>query len=318
MLTNSPVGLIIIQLISKRKIMKLFRSIILKSALVILVGALVAITGCKQKVINYGYITLLNGNVTLRDKSSTKYAQLKDTVTKNTTIITGDMSYAVIQFGNEMLIMVRQNTELDFSKIDIDEYYRLRLNKGTVLSRILKLAKNAQYMVETQTTTSSVRGTTFSVNRSNNITVIAVGKGKVQNIIKKNREASEILEGFALLVSEKVEMRPINLAERSELDLIEIVPVLEDIEVIEIKTLEQKIEPIKKKIEELSGMSKDGPFATLEQIKARYGILNEVTLYSGKVYRGAIISRKNGYRISIPGQIITVAEDDVENVTIIK
>ncbi len=232
-------------------------------------------------------------------------------------IATGPASFLVFSAGGSAVARIQPESDLvltsiaDMSKID------LGLNKGCVLNRVNKLAKGAGYRVTTPTVVASVRGTAFSVNTDEDSGAVAVKNGTVSVTVKSSNTQLEVNGGMTAVLADTPAQRPIEEVESLVLENMTVLPdelnkkSVENSEYINRQIIEKDRE-VNKKLE-ATGVPR-----TLEDIKARYERIDEVTLYSGRIIQGIIMERGAYIRILTPAGYVNVPSKKVRNTRVLK
>ena len=228
-------------------------------------------------------------------------------------IRTGPDSHVSIQIGDRGIVQILQESTVEAVSIFNSADCELKLSGGTVVSRLDRLGRSGSYTVKTPTVVASVRGTIFSVTYGGVISTVGVSRGKVKVTDITGGKEADVLQGKAADVNGDIVIRDLNVVESLVLKKGDVVNYINDSGTMSPGTLEEKgnsfrplIEKIDREIEENSRMS-------LDEIKTRYGRIDIVTLYSGKVYSGIILSRGEIFRIRTPHGIVEVAAKSVRN-----
>ena len=292
----------------------------------ILIGIfIVMFCGCMaDKVITSNATVIFSmGEVVLTDQGGNeKSIRQGDVIKKGANLETGNDSQCTIQVGEKALVKILENTSVKVEKLFDNGVNALYLEKGKVLSKVHKLKKNNEYNVRTETSLAAVRGTTFSVSYYPGKNIVAVSKGKVEVTRFAEEEIKELAEqGETIVVTDTVRVRDISEIEELELtkiDQVEFIRTSSEIKGDKGKHLEESLknkdEEIDKKIEEL----KENQLPkTLGEIKERYNRIDEITLYSGKVYRGVILSRGSSFKILTTSGTITVPKNKIKRTRIV-
>ncbi|HPG52602.1 MAG TPA: FecR family protein [Spirochaetota bacterium] len=309
----------------------------------LLVAGLTGAFGCKKQEEKSGIVTLAVGSVSIqRPGSGPAGLQVKDLVARNDTVITGAMSLAVIQFSDNCVVQVQENSRfqvLSSGASDRDLYVK----DGQVLAKLMRTGDN-NATVRTPTAIAGVRGTQFSVNFREGTTRVAVSEGKVAvkasrsdesgKAISESKEETITAAGSTAEVTAApkkaageepalaVSVRPINENEKQALKKIEAVPVIED---PGRKTGEEIESAVKKAIGAAPAVEQDKikqlmdkKTRTIDEIREAFSRVDEITLYNGRVIQGAILSRGTEYRILTPDGTITVPEEEIKSSGVIK
>jgi len=244
-----------------------------------------------------------------------KPVQVHETVKNGDIIETGDKSAVIVQAGDEFTVRFEENTKVIISSINNISKREINLNSGKVLSRVSKLKKGNEYMIKTPTAVASVRGTEFLADYSEGKTTVAVAKGKVSVVKNDNKEENFADQGKTVVVSDKVELRNINQVETLELKKLENTPVIKDAESIKPSELNEKMNPVIDKEKEINDeieKLKGSKGMSLQDIKTKFQRIDIITLYNGRVIKGAILSRGQVLKIITPSGVVTVKAKDIQ------
>jgi hypothetical protein len=260
-------------------------------------------------------------------------------------ILTGERSLLVIQISDRDIVRVSSNSVLEIRSIVNGSDVKLFLEKGEVISKVSRLEKNENYMVQTQTVIAGVRGTEFSVSTSAKEERVAVLKGNVAvNYVleeKKLQKNETIAAGGNTVIIKKISdnnlMETIAITKEEQVNIkkisdIEPLPDLNNIKREELDKKQDLILKIEKELakempanDEMKGVKaakirqliKEKP-KSLEQIKEVFERIDEISMYSGKVISGAIIARGDVYSVLTTDGVIAIPESEVRAVKILK
>lgn len=278
-----------------------------------------ALTGlfisCKSES-SRAIVLFYTGTATIQhEKQQPKPAQVLEIINNGDIIETGVKSSLVIQAGSEFTVRIEENTAVIISSITDISKRQICLEKGRVLSRVEKLKKGNEYIIKTPTAVASVRGTEFLTDYSGGKTIVAVGKGKVSVVKTVTSEEKFADPGKTVVVAESVEMRDINQVETLELKKLENTPVIKNPDLLKQGELDEKTKPVidqdrivNDEIEKIMGSSG----MSYEAIKSKFQRVDVITLYNGRVIKGAILSRGRELKIITPNGVVTVNSKDVK------
>ncbi|MBN1533010.1 MAG: FecR domain-containing protein [Spirochaetes bacterium] len=240
-------------------------------------------------------------------------AKVAQVILKGDVIMTGTKSHITIQIGERGIVQISPDSTVEAASLFEAGTGELYLTKGTVVSRLDKLGKSNAYRVKTPTAIAAVRGTVFSVSYDSVKCSVGVSRGQVQVTDAVSGKAEPVVQGKAVDVQEGITLRDLAKEESLVLSKAEAVTIIEETQTVAPAALEEKgrsflpaIEEIDRKIEEL-------PPTTMEGIRSRYGRVDVVSLYSGRVYRGAIISRGATVRIITPQGTVDIPREKVKS-----
>jgi hypothetical protein len=270
--------------------------------------ALVIFTGCKKERVNEkAVITFVLGDVTIQNKTGPHPAEVRAVLNDGDIITTGEKSYMVVQMGAKLMFRVEAKSKLEISSLIKYGQDELNLTQGLILSKISRLEKNEKYIVKTPTALASVRGTVFSTAYYNDVTNVAVAEGKVNvTNISSSIEKPTDAEMAAVTAGTDVDVRQISSVEKLTLQKIaeaERVDNMDTVSNAELEDTGTKIQENDQRIDkQIDDLLKPEPEKklTLNDIRVKYGRIDIVKLYSGKIYRGAILSRGNKIKMLTP------------------
>jgi hypothetical protein len=194
------------------------------------------------------------------------------------------------------------------------------LRQGTVLCNVQELAKDEKFSVSTSNAMVNIVGTQFSVKYESEKTTVTVIKGAVQAFNLKNNEAIQVDEGkTAVIAGDGIEVKESEEAEKIILQRFGRLEYINNIMDKSEKEMDMFLEAVVAMDRESEKeKEEDIKIVTLEDIKRKYGKLEEIQLYNGKRYTGAIISRGGIYSFVTLDGIKKIPAKDVKNVRIIK
>jgi hypothetical protein len=295
--------------------------------------------GGEKKEAVKGIIVFVSGDVTLSRGDKTTPVSIGLPVDGGDRISTAANSLAVIQITDKNIIRISANSVLEMKSIENNSQVTLYLNKGEVAAKVTRLEKDGSFTVKTPTTLAAVRGTEFSVAVQNGQEKVAVLSGKVAvGIVKENETApaKETIaeEGKTVVVdtSKKdvtLSVRKIEKEEETVLKKVSSVPLLPELNKAksgdvdtkknEIKVIESddSASSAKTKQERITQLIKETP-KNIEQIKEVFDHIDELSLYSGKTVRGAILSRGSVYSVLTTEGVVSVQADQIRQTNVIK
>jgi hypothetical protein len=227
-------------------------------------------------------------------------------ILKGDLIRTGPASHLTIQIGNCGIVQIAPNSTLEANRLFESGSGELFLSRGTVTSRIDRLGKRNSYSVKTPTAIAAVRGTVFSVSCTDAASTVGVSRGRVQVTEVASGKEAQVHNGKAADVREGISIRDLGRTESLVMSKVDVVTTVENVQDVTPNTIEAKGRSFQPELEKIDRQIEEAPPATLEGIRARYGRIDVVTLYSGRVYRGAIIGRGESLTIIIPGGTVQV------------
>jgi len=230
-------------------------------------------------------------------------------------IITGDSS-ALFQFPNGALVKVLKRSSV--KAVSLGSKFRLDLVYGGALTRIPPMADGSGYSVHTNDSIISVKGTEFGVKYADGKTTLFVTDGTV--IVKHLPSGREydVTAGNSSEISGDGKITPLDSGQSlimkgfAELTYVESLSTKSSGEMQEIQDKLKASDDVK------GDETQQSKRLTLEELKTKYGKLDEVMLYSGRKFTGVIISRGSIYKILTPAGIISVPAEEVKGSKIIQ
>jgi outer membrane protein assembly factor BamB len=154
-------------------------------------------TGKASLTYKEAFVIFISGEAYVQGQGDWESLEIGNIVHPDEVIKVGDNSLCELQFGEQSVIRIKENTEvfvkdlwLKPAETDID----LDLAVGSVLCKVSKLSGAESFKVRTRTAVCGVRGTEFSVSFSEaKETVLAVKEGTVA-ILPESAEADNIQE----------------------------------------------------------------------------------------------------------------------------
>jgi hypothetical protein len=279
-------------------------------AIVCVLGAV----SCAKKD-SRAFVSFFAGDAMIeRGAESSRLLAVGEELKNGDRIKTGDRAFVMVKIGEDINLRIGENSETVLSSIDRGSDREIFLTNGKVLSWVEKLRKGDEYRVKTSTAIAAVRGTKFLTEHSAGRSVVAVGEGKVKVTGIKKNEETLVETAHTAVVEEIIDERDISQVEQLEIKRFDTVAVIEKIEksgeaVTDVNAKEAlEIEDaINKEIEQLEKSRN----LTMEEIRARYGRIDVITLYNGRVIRGAIISRGASVRVLTPAGFVTVRANEI-------
>ncbi len=279
---------------------------------------------CKlnKKVEMQSYFIWVVGDVKIVSNGVEKSAELNGIIKAADVIITGEKSYAAVQVSENSLVKLSENSEISFDAIFNPGEKLLLLKKGEITAKVDKLLKDDTFEIHTPTALAAVRGTTYSVRydeTGDNIIMVAVSDGKVE-VTEKDSNKKETANANQTVVvkskEKKVELRDISEDEKLINNSINLIPASskKNVNSDQLKDenfkIMNKVQDIR---EQKSNSGEEKLPQNLFEIKEKYGRVDQIDLYNGKVIKGVILKRGSRFMILIPGKYIYVDRKDVQS-----
>lgn len=250
------------------------------------------------------YITFFAGDVTLTHDGTPAAPAVKRALVDTDSITTGANSFVLVQAGETIVLRIAENTTVTMKSLLDKKRLELFMARGTVLSRVAKLPRNAAYRVATPALVAAVKGTEFSVRYTGGKTaILAVRRGVVGATAAGEGKETLVRAGTTAVFTGSEKRRKIRDAESRALEDLSKIPVIPGIGSRSEAEIRDLIGPL------VAQTEKSG--TTLEELAARYGHIHIVSLYNGKVIEGVILQRGKRYRILTPKGEISIPERQI-------
>lgn len=286
--------------------------------------SLLIISGCGKKMQEQPVAVWVIGEVTLQ-KSIGSIGSLKvgDILEAGDEITTSAYSHAALQIGDSIMVKIDRNTTLAVSVLIAGKEHEVFLKTGKVFSKVKKLAPGFEYRVKTPSIIAAVRGTSFSVSSGKTVQKVSVAEG----LVKVSREKSDMVTKFqkdapagtTLVVTDTVKERPISETEKFEIQKVSIVPYMKGAETFTGKEYDLMVDKLGEQHDDIDKKIKNVEVPkSLTEVKQKYGRVDEITLYNGKVYKGVILKRGVTYTILTTGGKVYVPKKNVRSTRVVR
>jgi len=328
-----------------------------KALSVIALSILLIPGGCARKArMDHGVVTFKIGQVSVQ-RSASGQVELAtgDRIMTGDVLTTGEHSAAAIQFSERCVIRVDERTTFRIIRIE-DMNLEMFVSEGSVMSKLVR-KEDMKLEIMTRTALAAVRGTEFSVTYKDGQSTVAVSKGQVDTAAVRHDDTGKklakvekevpVAAGKTVEVIERpatgkeghgslsVNLREISDEEKNSLRKIHVIPIIEEPEKKSREELDQIRNSVIEIENEIDGsqnqevrkeMAQDQVRAllmkknrTMEDIRKTFNRIDEISLYNGKVIRGAIMSRgAEDFRIITPERTMTVPKKDIMSMKVIK
>jgi hypothetical protein len=255
----------------------------------------------------------------------------KDRLQTGDEIITGESGTILFQLEKRTLLrLMEKSSAVVIIKLRTKA---IALQYGTILCNVRDMELDESFNVTTPNAIIAVTGTQFSVSYGNERTTVSISKGSVivSNLMRS--EEVQVDEGSTAVIdgndimppkdSDNIEIQ--RLKKIGRLEFMDNVRERSDEEMQELREFiftpdnetEEEIEDTKEKAEQ-EEKKEEIKIVTLEDIKRKYGKLEEIQLYNGMSLTGAIISREGSFTIVTVNGIKKIPAKNIKNVRIIK
>ncbi len=266
-----------------------------------------------------GFIVGANEYVKIiRDHRELPPAKAKDRLITKDEIITDAGGTVVFQIEKNTLVRIMAESSV---AVEIGlEVKSILLKQGTVLCNVRELGKDEKFGVTTPGAVIFITGTQFSVTYENERTTLAVAEGSVLTENLRSRVKMRVGEGkTAVIFGDGIDLNDSGEPEKLILRRFGRLEYMNDImKKSELETNKFWEVVTAPDAENKTGKEEDIKITTPEDIQRKYGKLEEVELYNGRKYTGAIVSRGGIYSLVTVDGIKKIPGKDIKNVRIIK
>jgi len=286
--------------------------------------AVIVISGCGKKMQEQPVAVWVIGEVTLQ-KSIGSIGSLKvgDKLEAGDEITTSAYSHAAVQIGNEIMVKIDRNSTLSISRLMAGKEHEVFLKTGKVFSKVKRLRPGVEFRIKTPSITASVRGTSFSVSSAKAVQKVAVAEGLVKVSREKSEAVTEVAKdaqaGTTIVITETVKEQPISEIEKLEIQRVSIVPFMKGSEALKGKEYDLMVDKLGEQHDDIDEKIKKADVPkSLTEVKQKYGRVDEITLYNGKVYKGVILKRGATYTILTTGGKVYVPKKNVRSTRVVR
>lgn len=294
--------------------MKIHRSLF--PLLIILVS--ISCTPKKAEQVSKAYLTGFVGEVNItRSGTSQNDIAIKKELMAGDIITTGSKSFALIQLGENVVVKINQNSVLNLTSLDFNSGSEISLQKGAIASKVNVLKKGEGYKISTPTAVAAVRGTEFLVSYDGNKSQVSVKRGEVAVNRPNETAVTPVTVDQTMVVDEKISVKPIDKADEKDLIEVDSLQIINDIEKTDVESI-KKSHTIPAETVITQPVDENAVPNTIEEIKAKYGRIDSITLYNGKVIKGYIKKRGEVFTVIVPGGTEEIAQKQIKKSTIIQ
>jgi hypothetical protein len=274
-------------------------------------------------------ITFVIGDVKLtRQGMTTNKLKTREYLIDGDLIQTGKNSHLTFQVRKDIVLMIAPESKITLKNILDPNSKELNLHYGETLSKLDKLSQGQGFSVKTPSISAGVRGTQFLTRYENNISTVSVSTGSVAVIRLKNEEENLLDQGKAIDIHEaknKITLRNQSQKEILKLNMLNDIPLADNYETASEELQKSMADEIKanifatlKKIESLKQETDTNKLLTMNELKAKYGRIDVIRLYSGKKILGIIISRGAIFKVLTPAGQLAIDSKEVQSTDIQK
>jgi hypothetical protein len=301
----------------------------LKYLLIIFLLVMV-VPSCKKKefvVATYDNAVVLFyvGDVKISSNDVTRLPKIKDKLNANDIIKTGKKSEISLQIQDVGVIRIFENSEVVLkSLLDSENGSVLRINSGTVFSKILK-NKDVRYRNVTPSAVAASRGTEFTTSFQKNKSMVSVFSGVVNVEAVTGKENADVSQGkHAELVNNKIIQTNVSKLEELRFKKMTIPEYFDDIASMSSDDIQKKIDsykPAEQSVEdeiqkEIERWNRLTPIQKLRELGKP---LTELKLKDGSSIVGSVISQnENILTLDVGDGVVNIPKLDIIGRKIIK
>lgn len=268
-----------------------------------------------------GSVLFVIGDATILSQGAQpRRAAVRDIIVQGDVLRTGSASQVAVQIGSHVVFTLEPDTSVAVTALFESSSARLDLHRGTILSKVMKLGKDARYAIATTNAVAAVRGTGFSVAYAPVKTTVSVTEGAVlvrfvDPATGAVKDEKELGPGSTAVVTDRLELRSADRTEGLRLGKIAALRFLPVEALGDERALADQAAQYRRAAEDADkkiSNDTERPL-TLDELRAQYNRIDTVRLYNGKVIMGVIVSRGATYRILTPAGTVTVSQDDIKS-----
>jgi hypothetical protein len=254
-----------------------------------------------------GRVSGVSGKALLKRDGAARELSLQDEVLPGDEIITGESSQLVFGYSGGYTVRLSEKSSLrvDGSGGTIS----LMLKSGGVISGVPVLAEGRGYRISSPDSLVSVKGTVFGVTHVGGRTRVFVSQGLVSVRHLPSGAEYSLGPGLATDVGGDMSLRPMSDEERTLLEAF-----------VKSSSAGSPGTGSLNKAESSDSVLKENTSGnlTLQELKDKYGRIDEVTLYNGKKIRGVILGRGEIFRIITDRGMTAVNAREIRGTEILK
>ncbi len=259
--------------------------------------------------LNKGMQVAVEAGTVVSGEGSVKSGGVENGIRAGGVVRTGDeisvagSSTIVVRLSSGAVISALHDSTLSVAKEGTGNI--LDLKEGIIISKV-PAPFSGVYEVRTADSSVRVTGTVFAVSYKGGKTSVMVTEGKVSITDKASGAVYELEPGGGVEISPSMKRRELAEKEISLMRKFSSIAAAGDVSdssaLKELNTLYDSIAAAKA--------------LTIDDIRAKYGQIDEVVLYSGKRYTGAVISRGAVMRIMTVNGVVNVPSNEVRNIVL--
>jgi hypothetical protein len=233
------------------------------------------------------------------------------TVAADESIVTGSGSFCTLTADSGAVFTLLHDSDAT-PKIH-DKDISIDLRKGCVMSKVPS-PYGGIYEVRTPDSLVRVKGTVFAVTYDGTSTTVMVLSGVVEvthtlpNTPNAPGTKVDCKEGFSVTVGADMKARAISNREKAMLEGFSAMTIgVQKLETIKAGTLNSLYDKLK---------SAEPALRTFDDLKLKYGQIDEIEMFNGRRIAGAIIARGPVLKIMTVHGVITVPAKDIRNIRV--
>jgi len=206
--------------------------------------------------------------------------------------LTGSGSCAVMSIPKGAVLIAGPETLFSLDKYSVNET-SIYIERGFLFSRV-RNPYGAVYSVKTSSVIATVKGTSFAVTAGKGASLVEVLKGTVTAADKETGTVHEVQAGFCFSNGKVLPLSEKRLQVLRKLD-----------------STDSGDPSSASGVVKYFGSASGG--SGFKEALEKYGRVDEITLYSGRRYRGVILSRGENYRVMTARGIVHIPAREIKN-----
>lgn len=251
----------------------------------------------------FSAVAVTSGTVGIQRGASAVRSDDKIELSPGDTVTTGPASSALVRFSSHDIMILHDSIcRFETSGPGIDT---VRFNRGEIMLRNAGSSSGSGLEVITPNAQITVKGTLFSVSVDADTTTVQVKEGSVAVRRLDSADKRVVSGGEQALVNSAIEVKPSGK--------------LTDERLAEYGKMEIPADGqlIRKSIERtrirLDNIKDEGSFPmTIDQLKEKYGHVEEIVLFNGQVIIGSVVSRAEVLSVATANGMIRIPAGSVQ------
>jgi hypothetical protein len=263
-----------------------------------------------------GVITASAGRASVITGDAERSAEFTGKVNNGDRIVVPEEGGLLLQFPGPTVINISGGSEIILGADGKGR--KISLVKGELFCNVMPGPGKNLFTVTAADSDVRVTGTRFTVSHNNGAATVMVIEGTVS--VKHLISGAEysVAAGMASQVNPAADIRPLTSAETARLSSMGGFAFIDNPESLNEDQRRKHQEQFLKIIEDTSKKADSPLTMSFDDIKNKYGRIDEIIQYNGKTTRGAIISRGDYYRIITPSGLVSINSKEIKDTKTIK